>query len=100
MEHVPLPEEETMSLETILVWLAVGLISGWLASAVVGRSIGLLGDMVVGIIGAFFGGWLFHALGVRIPFHGLAGTIFTAFIGAIVLLLLLRAVRGATVRRV
>lgn len=88
-----------MSLETFLVWLAVGLIAGWLASAVVGSGFGVVGDIVVGIVGAFIGGWLFRALNVGSPFGGLAGTIFTAFIGAVVLLLLLRAVRSTTARR-
>jgi uncharacterized membrane protein YeaQ/YmgE (transglycosylase-associated protein family) len=81
-----------MSVETVLLWLVVGLIAGWLASAVVGGGFGLIGDIVVGIVGAFIGGWLFRALDVSAPFGGLAGTIFVAFIGAIVLLLLLRLI--------
>jgi uncharacterized membrane protein YeaQ/YmgE (transglycosylase-associated protein family) len=81
-----------MSVETVLLWLVVGLIAGWLASAVVGGGFGLIGDIVVGIVGAFIGGWLFGALDVSAPFGGLAGTIFVAFIGAIVLLLLLRLI--------
>ena len=82
-----------MSLETFLLWLVVGLIAGWLASAVVGGGFGLVGDIVVGIVGAFLGGFIFRALGVGSPFGGLAGSIFVAFIGAVVLLLLLRLVR-------
>jgi uncharacterized membrane protein YeaQ/YmgE (transglycosylase-associated protein family) len=82
-----------MSLETFLLWLVVGLIAGWLASAVVGGGFGLIGDIVVGIVGAFLGGFIFRALGVGAPFGGLAGSIFVAFIGAVVLLLLLRLVR-------
>jgi uncharacterized membrane protein YeaQ/YmgE (transglycosylase-associated protein family) len=81
-----------MSLETFLLWLVVGLIAGWLASAVVGGGFGLVGDIVVGIVGAFVGGFIFRALGVGSPFGGLAGSIFVAFIGAVVLLLLLRLV--------
>jgi uncharacterized membrane protein YeaQ/YmgE (transglycosylase-associated protein family) len=84
-----------MSLETFLLWLVVGLIAGWLASAVVGGGFGLVGDIVVGIVGAFVGGFLFRALGVGTPFGGLAGSIFVAFIGAVVLLLLLRLFRRA-----
>ncbi|MFL6196471.1 MAG: GlsB/YeaQ/YmgE family stress response membrane protein [Thermoanaerobaculia bacterium] len=80
---------------TILTWLIVGLVAGVLASFVVGRGYGLLGDIVVGIIGAFIGGWLFQKMGWSTPFGGLAGTIFVAFIGAIVLLLLLRLIRRA-----
>ena len=82
-----------MSLETFLLWLVVGLIAGWLASAVVGGGFGLVGDIVVGIVGAFLGGFIFRALGVGSPFGGLAGSIFVAFVGAVVLLLLLRLVR-------
>jgi uncharacterized membrane protein YeaQ/YmgE (transglycosylase-associated protein family) len=84
-----------MTLETILIWAVIGLIAGWLASAVVGGGYGILGDIVIGIVGAFIGGFLFRELGVGTPFGGLAGTIFVAFIGAIVLLLLLRLIHRA-----
>ena len=79
----------------ILTWLIVGLVAGVLASFVVGRGYGLLGDIVIGIIGAFIGGWLFRQMGWSTPFGGLVGTIFVAFIGAVVLLLLLRLIRRA-----
>ena len=75
----------------LLTWLIVGLIAGVLASLVMG-GVGLIGDIVVGIVGAFVGGWLFGQLGVTTPFSGLAGTIFTAFVGAVVLLFILRLV--------
>ena len=84
-----------MGIETILLWIAIGLIAGWLASAVVGGGYGVIGDIVVGIVGAFLGGMLFRSLGIASPFGGLAGTIFVAFIGAIVLLLLLRLINRA-----
>lgn len=87
-----------MSLETFLLWIAIGLIAGWLASAVVGGGYGVIGDIVVGIVGAFLGGFIFRATGTAAPFGGLAGTIFVAFIGAIVLLLLLRLVNRARFR--
>jgi uncharacterized membrane protein YeaQ/YmgE (transglycosylase-associated protein family) len=77
----------------ILTWLIVGLVAGLLASYVVGGGYGLLGDIVVGIVGAFIGGWIFGKMGWHTPFPGLAGTIFVAFIGSIVLLLLLRLIR-------
>ncbi|HZN93074.1 MAG TPA: GlsB/YeaQ/YmgE family stress response membrane protein [Myxococcales bacterium] len=83
-----------MTLESLLLWLVIGLIAGWLASVVVGGPGGLVADIVVGIVGAFIGGWLFSALDVRTPFGGLAGSIFVAFIGAVVLLALLRLIRG------
>lgn len=79
-----------MSLQHILLWMFIGLIAGWLASAVVGGGYGVIGDIVVGIVGAFIGGFLFRRLGVGTVFAGLPGTIFVAFVGAVVLLLLLR----------
>ena len=82
-----------MTLEIVLLWAFVGLISGWLASKVAGSALGVVGDIVVGIVGAFVGGLLFRELHVTTPFSGLAGTIFVAFIGALVLLIVLRLVR-------
>ncbi|WP_309890164.1 GlsB/YeaQ/YmgE family stress response membrane protein [Archangium sp.] len=87
-----------MTIETLVVWLFVGLIAGWLASAVVGGGYGIVGDIVVGIVGAFLGGWLFRALGVSAPGSGIVGTIVVAFVGAIVLLLLLRALHRTRYR--
>jgi uncharacterized membrane protein YeaQ/YmgE (transglycosylase-associated protein family) len=78
---------------SILIWIIVGLVAGVLASMVVGGGYGLLGDIIVGIVGSFVGGWIFTKMGWGTPFGGLAGTIFIAFIGAIVLLLLLRLIR-------
>ena len=78
----------------LLTWLIVGLIAGVLASLVMGGTgYGLIGDIIIGIVGAFVGGWLFRQLGVTSPFGGLAGTIFVAFIGAVVLLFVLRLLR-------
>jgi uncharacterized membrane protein YeaQ/YmgE (transglycosylase-associated protein family) len=82
-----------MTLETFLLWIVVGLISGWLASAVVGGGMGVLGDIVIGIVGAFLGGMLFRTMHWHSPISGLAGTIFVAFIGAILLLIILRLIR-------
>lgn len=80
---------------TFLTWIIVGLIAGVLASLVMGGTgYGIIGDIIVGIVGAFVGGWLFAQLGVAAPWGGLAGTIFVAFIGAVVLLFLLRLIRG------
>ena len=77
----------------LITWLIVGLFAGVLASLVVG-GVGLIGDIIVGIVGAFVGGWIFRQLGISTPFAGLAGVIFTAFIGAIVLLAVLHLVAG------
>ena len=82
---------------SILTWIIVGLIAGVLASLVMGGGFGIIGDIIVGIVGAFIGGWLFSRLGVSTPFGGLAGTIFVAFIGAVVLIFLLRLIRGRRV---
>lgn len=71
-----------------VTWLIVGLVAGVLAAMLVG-GVGIVGDIIIGIVGAFVGGWIFAKLGVTTPFSGLAGTIFTAFIGAVVLLFLL-----------
>lgn len=77
----------------IITWLIVGLVAGVLASLVAG-GVGLIGDIIVGIVGAFVGGWIFRQLGVSAPFSGLAGIIFTAFVGAVVLLFILHLVAG------
>jgi uncharacterized membrane protein YeaQ/YmgE (transglycosylase-associated protein family) len=82
-----------MTLETFLLWIVVGLVAGWLASAVVGGGLGLIGDIVIGIVGAFLGGLLFRTMHWHSPISGIAGTIFVAFIGAVVLLILLRLIR-------
>ena len=79
-----------------LTWILVGLVAGVLASMVMGGTgYGLIGDIIIGIVGAFVGGWLFARLGVRSPLGGLPGTIFVAFIGAVVLLFVLRLLRRA-----
>jgi uncharacterized membrane protein YeaQ/YmgE (transglycosylase-associated protein family) len=72
----------------LVTWLVVGLVAGVLAALLIG-GVGLIGDIIVGIVGAFVGGWIFRQLGVNSPFQGLGGTIFTAFIGALVLLFIL-----------
>jgi uncharacterized membrane protein YeaQ/YmgE (transglycosylase-associated protein family) len=81
----------------LLTWIIVGLVAGVLASIVVGGGFGIIGDIIIGIVGAFIGGWIFRQLGVTSPFGGLAGTIFVAFIGAVVLLFVLRLIRGRRV---
>jgi uncharacterized membrane protein YeaQ/YmgE (transglycosylase-associated protein family) len=78
---------------TSLIWfLLIGLIAGWLAGQVMrGGGFGLIGDMIVGVIGAFLGGWLFGLLGIAAG--GLIGSLITAFVGAVVLIFLLRLIR-------
>jgi uncharacterized membrane protein YeaQ/YmgE (transglycosylase-associated protein family) len=85
----------------LLTWCIVGLVAGVLASFVMGGTgFGIIGDIVIGIVGAFVGGWIFRSLGVTSPMGGLAGVIFVAFIGAMVLIFLLRLIRGGRSRRV
>lgn len=77
-----------------IVWLMlVGLIAGWLAGLLVrGGGYGAIGDMVVGILGALIGGWLFGGLW---PTGGLLGAILLATLGAVVLLVVLRLIQRA-----
>jgi uncharacterized membrane protein YeaQ/YmgE (transglycosylase-associated protein family) len=83
----------------IITWLIVGLVAGVLASLVVGGAgYGILGDIVVGIVGAFIGGWIFRTAHWSTPFAGMAGVIFVAFVGAAALLVVLHLIaRGRAV---
>ena len=81
---------------SILAWIIVGIIAGFLAKAVVpGEGPGgILGDLVVGVVGAVIGGWIMNAFG-NVGANGLnIWSIIVAFIGAVVLLLLMRALTG------
>jgi uncharacterized membrane protein YeaQ/YmgE (transglycosylase-associated protein family) len=78
----------------IIAWLLVGIIAGWLAGQFMrGGGFGLIGDLIMGIIGAFIGGLLFSFLlpGSSV---GLLGSVVVAFVGAVVLILLIRALPG------
>jgi len=82
-------------METFLIWIIVGGVAGWLAGLVVrGFGFGLLGNIVVGILGAVLGGWLFGAIGFSF-FPGILNAILTAFIGAVILLLIIRVLKRA-----
>ena len=83
-----------LSLSTVIWWLIVGLIAGFLASLVMrGGGYGIVGDIIVGIIGAFIGGWLFSLVGIGSG--GFIGSIIIAFIGACILIAILRLVSGS-----
>ena len=82
----------------IVTWLVVGLVAGVLAGLLIG-GYGVLVDMVIGMVGALVGGWLFTHEGWHAPIAGLGGTIFIAFIGALILLVILRLFRSATYNR-
>lgn len=77
-----------------LWFILIGIAAGWLAGQIMkGGGFGLLGDLIVGVIGALLGGWLFGMAGVAAG--GLLGQLVVATIGAIVLLLLLRLIKRA-----
>ena len=85
-----------LGIESIIVFLIVGAIAGWLAGVIVkGFGFGLLGNIVVGIVGAFIAGWLFPQLGWGVG-GGFLWAILHATIGAVILLVLLRIVRTGT----
>ena len=79
-----------------LLWFViVGLIAGWLAGLLVkGGGFGVIGDIVVGVVGAVLGGYLFTALGLSSG-GGLLGSIVVATVGAVVLLIVVRAIKRA-----
>lgn len=78
----------------LLIFLLIGALAGWLAGLVMkGRGFGVLINMVVGVLGAFFGGWLLPKLGVSIG--GDFGVFITAFIGAVILLAIIGLIKKA-----
>ena len=80
----------------LLWWIIVGLIAGWLAGKVMrGGGFGVLMDIGVGIVGSLIGGFLFGRLLGGFPFGGLIGSVLVAFIGAVIFLWLVRAVKKA-----
>ena len=82
-----------MGPQSIIVWLIVGAIAGWLAGMVVkGGGFGLIGDIVVGIIGAVIAGWLLPFLGINLG-SGIITAVIDAFIGAVILLVILRLIK-------
>jgi uncharacterized membrane protein YeaQ/YmgE (transglycosylase-associated protein family) len=88
-----------LSSQGLLVIIVVGIVAGWLAGRVMeGGGFGLIGDLLVGLIGAFIGDWLLPRLGIHLG-AGIVALIINAFIGAVVLLLILRLVGGGWGRR-
>ena len=84
-----------MGIESIIVWLIVGAIAGWLAGLIVkGGGFGLLGNIVVGIIGAVVAGWLLPTLGVHLG-AGIIGAIIDSVIGAVVVLVIISLIKRA-----
>ena len=79
-----------------LLWfLVIGIVAGWLAGVLVkGGGFGVIGDLAIGILGAFVGGFLFRSLGASAG-GGVIGSIIVATIGAVVLLFIVRLIKRA-----
>ena len=86
-----------LSVSTVIWWLVVGLIAGFLAGLVMRGGFGFVGDIIAGIIGAFIGGWVFSLLGISVG-GGLIGSIIVAFVGACILIGLLRLIARGSAR--
>jgi uncharacterized membrane protein YeaQ/YmgE (transglycosylase-associated protein family) len=78
----------------VVSWIIIGLLAGWIASRIMGGGNGLLYNIAVGLVGAIVGGFLFDKLGVMVV-PDFFGALITATIGALVFLLIWRAIRGA-----
>jgi uncharacterized membrane protein YeaQ/YmgE (transglycosylase-associated protein family) len=82
----------SVGMTELLIFLAIGLVAGWLAGLVLGGG-GVLRNLIVGVIGAFVGGWLLSAAGISLPIgNALVSQIITATIGAIVVIVVARVV--------
>lgn len=82
-----------LSAESLIVILLIGAIAGWLAGQIVqGTGFGLVGDIIIGIVGAFIASWLFPQLGLHLG-AGIVAQIIAATIGAVLLLFIMRLVR-------
>ena len=83
-----------LSNESLLIIIVVGIVAGWLAGQIMqGTGFGLIGDLLVGLVGAFIGDWLLPRLHIHLG-SGIIALIFNALIGALVLLLVVRLFRG------
>lgn len=76
----------------LLLFLLIGLVAGWLAGQIMkGKGFGLVGNLIVGVIGAFIGGLVFDALGIA--FAGIVGSLIAALVGALILLWIVSLVK-------
>jgi len=81
-----------MTLTSILILVAIGLVAGWLAGMIwKGGGFGILWNIIIGVAGSFLGGWLFRLLGIS--FHGIIGSIVAALAGALILLAIVNLIR-------
>lgn len=84
-----------MTLESLLIFLLIGAVAGWLAGVLVkGYGFGIVGNIIVGIVGAFVAGLIFPALNISLG-GGILGSIVHATLGAVILLLIIRVVKRA-----
>ena len=84
--------EPIMDLTSLLIFLAIGAVAGWLAGTLMkGGGFGLLGNIIVGVVGAFIGGWVFGLLGLSV--NGLVGSLITAVAGAAILLFIVGLIK-------
>jgi uncharacterized membrane protein YeaQ/YmgE (transglycosylase-associated protein family) len=79
---------------SVIVWIVIGLLAGWLATKILGGRGGLLHNIAVGLIGAIVGGFLFQKVGLAVV-PDFWGNLITATIGAVIFLFIWRAIRGA-----
>jgi len=83
-----------MDITSLLIFLLIGAIAGWIASSIMkGKGYGIIGNMVIGIVGAVVGGFIFGLLGISAG--GLIGSLITATVGAIVLIFVVRLIKKA-----
>jgi uncharacterized membrane protein YeaQ/YmgE (transglycosylase-associated protein family) len=81
-----------MGTQNLILFLVVGLVAGWLAGKILkGSGFGLVGDLVVGVIGAFIGVWLFGQLGISVG--GILGLLVASIVGALLPLYVLRLIK-------
>ena len=93
----------TLDIDQVLLWMVVGLVAGFLASHLaLGHGLGLIWDIIVGILGALFGGivlaGIFH-FNIAIAGHPIISAMVMAFIGAAILLIVVRLFAGRSYRR-
>jgi uncharacterized membrane protein YeaQ/YmgE (transglycosylase-associated protein family) len=81
-----------MEAQTVLIWLVIGAVAGWLAGQVMGVGLGLVGNIIVGIVGAVVAGWLLPGFW---PIGGIPGAIVHAAIGAVIVLFVLGLIKRA-----
>jgi uncharacterized membrane protein YeaQ/YmgE (transglycosylase-associated protein family) len=81
-----------MNITNLILFLVIGALAGWLAGLIMkGRGFGILGDIIIGIIGAFIGGFLFRLLGISAG--GFIGSVVTALAGAVILLFIINLIK-------